>query len=403
MHSSVESRIVKYPFKKKVLDPGPRVNPFVLMVEAGMTPQQIKASIVDVLKPYFSNLEQLEQLAVDLLAPQAINLVRLEENPWALNSFKHVWEIYRRASEVDPDACYQIFAASEPAIADSLSEYWSSLYFEEPKDALDLHDFKYEVFRNIGALIEVNVQPLLRDVLAQVRTIRGKNPLFDDINNLKLGNIVDELSGTAGIPELFAPPPWGIRLNQWRNVAQHHRSRVQGKHIMGIFGEPPNESEVRFSREELFSVVLCLYSVFQALSIARTLFFFDRLEYIKPHLQETEVRSDARMMTFVSGVSTQGFRVIDLLQNDSAAIATVLDLHKTNQKRLIHASQLLIPLWRSSKAKLVELRYLTSSEEHKMTFYTTGESCRRLDAEEVSIEEYLDHVTFKEVEGGSPE
>lgn len=390
-------------FKKKVLDPGARVNPFVAMAEAGVTPEQIKAFIVEVLKPYFSSLERLEDLAVDALAPQAINLVRLKENSWALHAFNHVLEIYRHASELNPQACYQLCAESEPAIAESLSEYWSSLYFEEPKDDLDLHDFKYEVFRNIGALIEANVQPLLRDVLAQVRIIRGKNPHFDDIKKLKLGNIVDELSRTAGVPGLFAPPPWGVRLNQWRNIAQHHRSRVQGKRIIGVFGEPPNESEVVFSREELFSVVICLFSVFQALSIARTLFFFDRWENIKPHLRETEVRSDVHMMTFVSGVSTQGFRVIELSQNDSSARATVLDLHETTQQRLIHASQLLIPLWRSSKARLVELRYMTSSKEHKMTFCTTGEACRRLDAEEITIEEYLDHVAFKKVDDGSPE
>jgi hypothetical protein len=38
-----------------------------------------------------------------------------------------------------------------------------------------------------------------------------------------------------------------------------------------------------------------------------------------------------------------------------------------------------------------------------MTFCTTGEACQRLDAEEISIEEYLDHVTFKKVDDGSPE
>lgn len=390
-------------FKKKVLDPGPRKNPFIAMAEAGMTPAQIKTFIVEVLKPYFSSLECLEQLAVDVLAPQAINLFRLKKNPWALNAFNHVWEIYRHASEANPQASYQLCGASEPAIADSLAEYWSGLYFEEPKGALDLHDFKYEVLRNIGALIEANIQPLLRDVLAQVRIIRGKNPHFGDIKNLKLGNIVDELFRTAGIPELFAPPPWGIRLNQWRNIAQHHRSRVQGQHILGVFGEPPNESEVAFSREELFSVIHCLYSVFQALSIARTLFIFDHWEGIKPHLQETEVRSDVRMMTFVSQVSTQGFRVMDLSQDESTARATLLDFSETTKKRLIHASQLLIPLWRNSKARSVEVRYLTRSGEHKMNFYTEGEACRRLDAEEISIEEYLNHVTFEKVHSGNPE
>jgi hypothetical protein len=389
--------MTKHFFKEKVLDPGPSVNPFVAMAEAGMMPAQIKAFIVEVLQPYFSNLDRLEQLAVDVLAPQSINLVRLQGNTWAMNAFEHVWGLYRCASAIDPKAAYQVCADSEPAITDSLAEYWSALYLEEQKVTLDLHDFKYEVLRNIGALVEANIQPLLRDILTQVRIKRGKNPDFADVKRLKLGSVVEELIQTAGIPDLFAPSPWGIRLNQWRNIAQHHRSRVHGAHILGVFGEPPNESEVVFSREELLAALHCLYSVFQVLSLARTLFFIDHLDDIKPLLPETEIRSDVRMMSFTTGVSTQGFQVVDLAMDETTAHATLRDLRETTKERLVHASQLLIPLWRNSRSKSVELRYTTSAGEHKMTFSTLGEACRRLDAEEISVEEYLEFVTFEPV------
>jgi hypothetical protein len=389
-------------FKQKVLDPGPRVNPFIAMSEAGMTPTQIKAFIVEVLKPYFSDSNRLEELAIDVLSPQAVNLVRLENDAWAATAFRHVWNLYRRASEINPDATYRSVADSESAISVSLAEYWSALYLEEPKLELGLHDFKYEVFRNIGALVEAHIQPLLRSTLAQARIIRGKTPQFADVQRLKLGKVVDELFQTAGLPDLFAPPPWGIRLNQWRNTAQHHRSRVQGVQILGVIGEPPNESEIAFSREELLATLHRLYSVYQVLSLARTLFFFDRLDQIRSYLPETEVRSDVRMMSFVAGVSTQGFQVVDLSVDASAAKVTLHDLRQTTEERIVHASQLLIPLWRSSRSQSVEVRYLTSAGAHKMTFRTLGDACRRLDSEECSVKEYLDMVAFVPAPHGSP-
>lgn len=130
-------------------------------------------------------------------------------------------------------------------------EHWSLLYLEVDKAELPLEEFRHEVFRNIGAVIESFLFPHLRDLLMQVRLARGTMASYGQVASLKLGNVVNELHDTLGMPDLVAPPPWRIRLNQWRNIGQHHRSCVRGSLIYGYYGEPPNEQEVSFSRNEL--------------------------------------------------------------------------------------------------------------------------------------------------------
>src|SRR5215471_19839451 len=97
------------------------------------------------------------------------------------------------------------------------------------------------------------------------------------VARLKLGNVVNELHDTLSMPDLIVPPPWGIRLNQWRNIAQHHWSCVRGNLIYGYYGEPPNEQEVRFKRSELLDALRKIYAICEAVSTSRSLFVIDNI------------------------------------------------------------------------------------------------------------------------------
>ena len=56
-----------------------------------------------------------------------------------------------------------------------------------------------------------------------MRISRGREGDFSTLHTLPLGNVVGELHDVTH-SELYAPAPWGVRLNQRRNMAQHYRS-----------------------------------------------------------------------------------------------------------------------------------------------------------------------------------
>jgi hypothetical protein len=126
-------------------------------------------------------------------------------------------------------------------------------------------------------LIEACMQPLLRELLIQVRIRRGKiNPELG-VEDRDLGLVVGEPFDTSGYPELFAPPPRGIRLNQWRNMAQHHKTRVENGLIVGIYGKGSNEKEVKFKRDALFNALKRIFSIFSVIKTAASIFIVDNL------------------------------------------------------------------------------------------------------------------------------
>lgn len=381
-------------FREKVLASGSALNPLLAMAEAGISPPEIKAFVIDKLSPYFLNRDILEELAIDVLAVESVNASWVKADPWADSAFTHVLSVYRQAEARDSEATYRACAESEPSVTSSLADYWSALYLEQPKSDLDLPELKYEIFRNIGSMIESGLQPLLRDLLVQVRIARGKGSRFSVVQPLSLGNVVGELYDTAGYQELFAPSPWGIRLNEWRNMAQHHGARVQGENVHGYYGDHRNQREVKLTRQALWQVLLRIVSACRAVKLARTLFFIDNIEKIKPHLSSFDMREEAALFSFVAAVATQGFKVEDLDITGEAVSAVLVDVVCSTTERLVHASQLLLPLWSFTQCNRLEILYKDKTGVPRMSFHTTGEACLRLSSGEIDLEKYLTFVDF---------
>lgn len=363
------------------------------MAEAGVQPEEIKQFVIDELLPYFENRDVVKELAIDVLAPEVVNLYKIRQNPSIEAGFKFVLQLYRNAKYSDANASLNVCADAERDISASLAHYWSCVYLEQNKADLEIHEFAFECFRLMGTLIEACIQPLLRDLLRQTRIIRGKSPTLP--TGMSLGNLVGELFDTLGFPELMAPSPWQIRLNQWRNIAQHHRVRVEADRVVGTYGEHPNEQEISLSRNELMEALRAIVAIFNAIKLARTIYFIDNLQQLKPMLPQLTIREDARLLSLVAAVSSQGFHVTNLHLSESEATLELSDLQSPSEQRVVHASQLLLPLWAETERTILKVVYSNQTGDYVVEFETTGEACSLLNREETTIEQYLQQVSFK--------
>lgn len=363
------------------------------MAEAGAQPEEIKQFVIDTLLPYFENHDVVKELAIDVLAPEVVNIYKTKLNPSVDAGFNFVLQLYRRAKLSEANASLNACANAEGDISAGLAHYWSCMYLEQEKAELEIHEFAFECFRLMGTLIEACIQPFLRDLLRQTRIVRGKSPTLP--TNMSLGNLVGELFDTLGFPELMAPSPWGIRLNQWRNIAQHHRTRVEANRIVGTYGEHPNEQEVSLSRSELMEALRTIAAIFNAIKLARTIYFIDNLQQLKPLLRDMSLREDARLLSLVTAISSQGFRVTNIQLSESEATLELSDLQSPSERRVIHASQFLLPLWAETERACLKVVYSNQTGDYVAEFETTGEACSLLDREETTIEQYLQQVSFK--------
>ncbi len=72
------------------------------------------------------------------------------------------------------------------------------------------------------------MQPALRELPFQTRLGAGQRVTQDDVNRADLGIVIEELARTFSYAQFLAPAPWNVMLNQWRNMAHHFSTRVEG-------------------------------------------------------------------------------------------------------------------------------------------------------------------------------
>jgi hypothetical protein len=254
-----------------------------------------------------------------------------------------------------------------------ISEFWSNFNLERDKSNLPINEFKTEVFRLIGMLLEASVQPFLRDLVAQVRISKRKTWDQKAIRKLSLGNLVEELSASGCPPELIAPVPWNIRLNQWRNISQHHLARVEGEVIVLSKEATKTGAEVRLSRTDALLVAGEMISLFTAVKSASDIVSFDRTDASFCFHDEHGIREEALLLHFNSAISTQGFELLDLETSELSVRADMGDIIVGDVvSRVAHASQLLKLLYAYTHRSAVEIRYFDRKGHLRATMRADG-------------------------------
>ena len=119
-----------------------------------------------------------------------------------------------------------------PEITQSISRFWSLHNNQKKIDSLCLEDFVEESLHMIGKTIEGLSKSFIKLLLQINRIKRNKPYSFSEINKKDLGVVIDELINTTELSELLIIQPYGIRLNQWSNIAYHHNSKIINNEII---------------------------------------------------------------------------------------------------------------------------------------------------------------------------
>lgn len=369
------------------------------MIELGCKPEEIREAVIESLEPYFDNTDILEQSCIENLVPESINLLKLQKDKRFFEMFEKCLSTYRLAKSKDSQSCFESCALWQPHTLDSVSKYWSILYLEVDKDALDIQEFLHESLGNIGGIIEALTKPYLKALLHQIRIANGTKTSFEDIECLDLGQIVNELIQKSGYSDLFMPAPWNIRLNQWRNIAYHHTARVENGEIICWYGEAPKVKTIRLSRIEFRQVVGTIFNVYKALKLAYTLFFVDNVNEIGKFPVSVEVRDEAEFLSFATGLASQGFEIVEYEKNPDEAKLAVKDLSNLNPKeRRFHASQFVYPLWLLTESNRVTVEYREKDNTPNLLVSTNSTACQKIASGELepwSLAEIVEMVDLK--------
>lgn len=353
-------------------------NPLLALSELGLTPLQIKDLIVDTLTPFFENSSILHEVDVGLLAIEGTNVGKIRTDPDGERFLHLILNVYRAAYRADPVGTFDTIASWDETIQISVREFWNQCLFEIDKADLDLEHFRFEAFRNIGGVTEACIQPYLREGLALSRIASGASP---DLGSMTFGQLVRNYSTALGDASFLAPQPSGIFLSDWRNIAQHHSSRIHGNTIVAIYGPQNTPQSITLSRPELLDILRSVHLRLSIVKAARNIFTFDHFEEAKRTVSNIDSVDSSILFQISSAFATQGFQVVDSDIADEHVTFNLRDIHQgCDHGRMAHCTQFPITIWLHYRKPLVRVRYLDSEGTLRITIEADGADMERITA-----------------------
>lgn len=385
----------------KILTALKEKNPLNFLYNNGYTPETVKEEILSTLSTYFKNPDNLKEYAINFMVSGWIEFSKLKT--FHSDAEKLITEITSHYNAAKIKDSFSVFSAINnllPLQIDAGNKFWSFLKLELDKSNLEFEEFVQTSMKDISDLVEGLMKVLLYESLAIDRINRNKTIEIEKIKLLDLGVIVEELAIHSPYKELFKVPPENLKLSDWRNISAHHNYQLlPDNKILCEYGSKDKRRTIIVTREDLFDRVVKIHYALQLLNIAHKFFCFDNLKDIidvRPISGHNNARDEIGFLMFASSIYSQGFDIEDInYQKDGNAIMIIRDLTDGNaQRRGIHASQLVYPLWFISESKTSTVVYKTRDGKTFLKAQGTKEICEKIKSGEKKIEYLAEHIKF---------
>lgn len=356
-----------------------KFEPFSALLDAGAAPSQVKEAIVALLYPYVIDKDLLQQLAVPVLANEAICVGQLSSRPDWKALLDGAFSIRNRAISADKPKSFEVICFFEAPIKEAQRKYSLQIVFEQSKDDLHIDEYAFEMFRLIGALIESTIQPFLKELYCLALVANGMPFDSSAVLRADFGRIVEQFEKLLDDSNFLSPSPWNVRLNQWRNIAQHHSYTIAGKNIVARYGKSDPSRQIEVTRDELFFVSKELIRRLGALKSSRELTTLNYLDELRPLLPKTDRNIYCVATELGAAFATQGFTLTELKEQDGLVVARFADAAPhAGPSRHIHCSQFIVPIAHRFPGIGVEVHLHPNEDQEHWVFFVSAEGIERV-------------------------
>ncbi|MFW9875501.1 MAG: hypothetical protein ACFFG0_20535, partial [Candidatus Thorarchaeota archaeon] len=196
------------------------------LYEKGLKQEEIEQFIIDKFKPFLKNKSILRVQMFAYLTQYVDSLLYILSDNVNRQLFENSLEAFWKAKMEDSINCYKSYQYWQDDVIATTSKIISLITLDQDRSKMTLHEFAEDVFTKIGKIIEACIQPYLRILLYLEEIINKRKPSKLYINNLDLGDLVNKLLIYKFNNKLLIPPPWNLKLNDWRNIPKHDKYSV---------------------------------------------------------------------------------------------------------------------------------------------------------------------------------
>jgi hypothetical protein len=279
--------------------------------------------------PYFENKLFLKDHAWIWLIQDCIELNQISHDHVSTGLLREILEIPRTSKKSNSKSSLSIANEWLPEIheAAKVSNSWVLDLFEKKnnKTSSDIEKTVYDLFEDVGTIIEGISKPFLYELYHQYRNVNNAGEKYADIFLRKLGNVIEGLEKEASLVALTQPGNWNVKLNDWRNIAKHYSWKMNGEEIDCYYGKKKDKT-ITLTRKQLEELVRRILLNTTALMLAHRVFIVDNTEEaIRAGVAATKLTPNVKgklfsVKTMIAGL---GFEVLELKANGTETIIKI--------------------------------------------------------------------------------
>lgn len=373
-------------------------SPLLELIRSGISPQQIKDLIISDFGQFFINKEKLMKYSTTNLVSDWILFSKYRKDDFFIKMLNQTLELYQTAMQKNPQDCVGIITGLVNHQLETGNRFWSFVLTEASKSELELYEYTFTVMDDIGKIVEGLSKTLLLEFTGMHKVGNDKQVLITEIMKQDLGVVNNYLLQDSRFSDVFSVN--NIKLSDWRNIAYHHNYLIQGESICCKYGPKENRKTIYLKRDELWNVLTDIVRILDLLNLNHKLFFYDYEDLIlkdfKPEVIEGDARPEIWFLTLASGLSAQGFEVIDFVTSSDLTRLVLREsiVDVDTKTRAIHSSQFTYNLWYYSSSKNLEVEYRLANDQVYLISSTTSDICEKIGNKEETLSYLAEHINF---------
>ncbi len=353
------------------------------IAEQGYSSEDIKGAVIEVLQPFFDNIESLNQYACESQLLSAFEFfIRYHYESEFEHGVKSVLDCYKNAYREQEQELWNVVISTYSIIAEDDNKMWSVRNNKLDLNNNDMYEKMIQIFQRIGDVLEISVKHIVQEIYALVY-LRDKGYVdYEKIKKQDLGVVINNVITKGILQPVLVTEPSGMKLSDWRNIAYHHTYSIDNTGGIKCTYGKENNNVIVLSMQELEKYVHKIIRSANALYIGRCIFLFDYIDSMPQNsaIETVNFRQNLCCEQFKIGLLSQEFMLGNVELSGEKIEIDIHDLSLDEEVggRIIHCAQLLLNTWFTWKREEVSINYFAKSGERVCCVSVEGEICKEI-------------------------
>jgi hypothetical protein len=287
-----------------------------------------------VLTPFFENGAILRKmLGAGALTYEGSFLLHKSSEPWVAECVWTLLKDFRAARTSNPTVCFETWANWMESTDRAIANVAATAQLQRNKAGLEPNLFVKSCLRDMADILEGSLQIFARLRLKIIEAGGSRNKTHKSVEELSFGEVIEELVDIGSNEHIYEPPPFGVTVSQWRNIANHNGYDTKGDEVTCTYGQPGKRKSFKCTADDILAIARYANDLCFAHKVAIEIFGIDNFTQLRSKAPEIPLSDFTKDSCLAFGLVSSGFSIREVINDNGIWNLILFDERGRNKVR----------------------------------------------------------------------